>query len=98
MTNQPGFPAAPAAGVAAAAIGSSDDVANEGSSTDDGEPVGAADARADEERASGDDHGDDSDEDVLNQGSSTDDGVPVGAADARADEERASRDGDEADE
>jgi hypothetical protein len=72
------------------------------SDTDQGVTVGAADARADEERASGGkaDVADESvmggtvsddREDFLDQGAateSTDQGVPVGSADVEADRER----------
>lgn len=94
MTNQPGFPVTPAAGVAAAAIGSSDesDRPDAGSATDGGVPVGEADVRADEQRARG--AGDDNDDDNglmpdLLRGDREDDGVPVGRADAEEDRRRA---------
>ncbi|MFC7598308.1 hypothetical protein ACFQU3_23565 [Terrabacter sp. GCM10028922] len=96
MTNQPGFPVAPGAGLAAAAMSSADDAdQTAGRSTDQGVPVGAEDVRADEERA----RGDDDTEDALDEGSGAaawpdhgdeDDGVPVGAADAEEDRRRAS--------
>jgi hypothetical protein len=96
MTNQPGFPIAPGAGLAAAAMSSADDAdQTAGRSTDQGVPVGVEDVRADEERA----RGDDDTEDAFDEGSSAadwpeqgdeDDGVPVGAADAEEDRRRAS--------
>ncbi len=93
MTNQPGFPVTPAAGVAAAALGSSDDdqLGDGDSATDGGVPVGEADVRADEERAGG--AGDDDDDnglmpDLLGR-DREDDGVPVGRADAEEDRRRA---------
>jgi hypothetical protein len=97
MTNQPGFPVTPAAGVAAAAFGSSDEsdgLGDAGSATDGGVPVGEADARADEERAGGS-GGDDDDNGLMpdllrgDGGDSEDDGVPVGRADADEDRRRA---------
>ncbi|MEW1952379.1 hypothetical protein [Terrabacter sp. NPDC080008] len=105
MSNQPGNPANPAAGLAAAALGADD--ANEEQHTDDGVPVGAADARADERRAAGEDPDDSGSDgslvgDVLEDagfggaagsGGSTDDGVPVGDADVEADRRRASERG-----
>ena len=56
MTNQPGSPVTPAAGLAAAATSGAgaSDGSDEADTTDGGVPVGEADARADEERASGD--------------------------------------------
>jgi hypothetical protein len=52
MTNQPGNPVNPAAGVAAAATGGNGEAAEE-HRTDGGVPVGAADAEEDRRRASG---------------------------------------------
>lgn len=97
MTNQPGFPVAPGAGLAAAAMGSAQDadLGPEETSTDQGVPVGAEDVRADEERARGDDDNEPrSDEDSTAADwpdqEEKDDGVPVGAADAEEDRRRAS--------
>ena len=55
MTNQPGNPANPAAGLAAAAAHGD---ATEEHRTDEGVPVGAADAEEDRRRASGEDGSD----------------------------------------
>jgi hypothetical protein len=100
MTNQPGYPVAPGAGLAAAAMSSADDAdQTAGRSTDQGVPVGAEDVRADEERARGADETHDDTEDAFDEGSGAaawpeqedeDDGVPVGAADAEEDRRRAS--------
>ena len=99
MTNQPGFPVNPGAGLAAAAMGSDDaeDLGGKQTSTDQGVPVGAEDVRADEERASGDDdNADDAVEqspDLLSadwpEERDDDGGIPVGAADAEEDRRRA---------
>ncbi len=65
------------------------------SQTDEGVPVGAADARADEERASGEDRPEPDRDDYLEQSAAdetTDQGVPVGAADAEQDRLNASGD------
>ncbi|MEX5721746.1 hypothetical protein [Geodermatophilus maliterrae] len=69
------------------------------SSTDDGVPVGAADAEADARRsgASDDERPSDVGEGFLldvDPGRSTDDGVPVGRADAEADRMRSGGDDD----
>lgn len=103
MTNQPGFPVNPGAGLAAAAMGSDDaeDLGGKQSSTDQGVPVGAEDVRADEERASGDDDTDEPSGDLLSadwpEEQDDDDGVPVGAADAEEDRRRASDEDDRSD-
>ena len=104
MTNQPGNPANPAAGLAAAAAGAHGDGTEE-HRTDEGVPVGAADAEEDRRRASGDEGDDEGSDgslvgDVLEDAgfggatgsgaSSEDDGVPVGEADVEADRCRAS--------
>ena len=100
MTNQPGFPVTPAAGLAAAATGAAENSEgfDEADSTDGGVPVGEADARADEERASAEagktDRTDDAEAsdallpDLLEH-HDEDDGVPVGRADADEDRRRA---------
>ena len=69
------------------------------SSTDDGVPVGAADAEADARRsgASDDERPSNVGEGFLldvDPGQSTDDGVPVGRADAEADRMRSGGDDD----
>ena len=102
MAQQPGFPVAPGAGLAAAAVGStdSDDLGTQETSTDQGVPVGADDVRADEQRASG---GGDTEAaaDADSSGAdwpdeqAEDDGVPVGAADAEEDRRRASDEADQ---
>jgi hypothetical protein len=100
MTNQPGFPVNPAAGVAAAAMAPSDEedrLEDADSATDGGVPVGEADARADEERAAGDGDGGGDDDDHglmpdLLRHDRDDDGVPVGRADAEEDRRRAQAD------
>jgi lincosamide nucleotidyltransferase A/C/D/E len=97
MTTQPGGgPALPAAAAAAGIIkGSQDDT-----STDDGEPVGSADAEADA-RASGATDDDDLPGDGRGlvdaegaAGSESDDGEPVGSADAEADRARSTGEDD----
>ena len=62
--------------------------------TDNGVPVGEADAEADRERASGelDSSGNEEPDDDLGRGTTTDAGVPVGSADAEEDRRRASGD------
>jgi hypothetical protein len=94
MTNQPNSPLA--AGVAASVAGP--DADDDSRATDDGQPVGAADARADAERTgAGDDDGDLTNHPVdaalpARDAVSTDDGVPVGSADADADRRRSGAD------
>jgi hypothetical protein len=92
----------PPAVTAGAARGLADeDETTTGRSTDDGVPVGAADAEADARR-SGAGADDQWQPDVLEEGSlgglgaggATDDGVPVGAADAEADRQRATEQDD----
>jgi hypothetical protein len=62
--------------------------------TDQGVTVGAADARADEQRATGDNAEGDLEDFTADQAAAetTDQGVPVGAADADEDRRRASGD------
>lgn len=65
------------------------------SQTDQGVPVGAADAEEDRLNASGEDRPQPDRDDVLEQGTAeeaTDQGVPVGAADAEQDRLNASGD------
>jgi hypothetical protein len=84
------MPPAAAAGAARGVADDNDAIPH--SSTDDGVPVGAADAEEDARRSgAGDD--DRGPGDVLGSGAGvpTDDGVPVGAADAEADREAATR-------
>jgi hypothetical protein len=97
MSNQPG-PAVPGA----AAAGLSDTAAEDAKSqTDQGVPVGAADAHADSERAAGQDESVESDDQQLGFGErradeTSDEGVPVGFADVEADRRNASDDDDSA--
>jgi hypothetical protein len=94
MTQQPNSPLVAGVVAGAAAAGRND----EDQATDDGQPVGEADVRADAERTGA---GDD-DTNVLGgsvdaapsgaEGASTDDGVPVGEADAEADRRRSGAD------
>jgi hypothetical protein len=64
--------------------------------TDDGVPVGAADAEADRQRAAGDSDADDASfVNADTTDSETDQGVPVGRADAEQDRLRASSDDEE---
>jgi hypothetical protein len=92
MSNQPG-PAVPGA----AAAGLRDTAAEDPKSqTDQGVPVGAADAHAAAERAAGQDDVE-SDDQQLGFGErradeTSDDGVPVGLADVEADRRNASDD------
>jgi len=94
MTNQPDSPLM--AGVAASVAGP--DADDDNRATDDGQAVGAADARADAERTgAGDDDGDLTNHPVdaalpAPGGDTTDDGVPVGSADAEADRRRSGAD------
>jgi len=100
MTNQPGFPVTPAAGLAAAATRGAEnsDGFDDADTTDRGVPVGEADARADEERARAEAGGTDGTDDAtasdalqpdLLEHHDEDDGVPVGRADADEDRRRA---------
>ena len=85
----------PAAAAGAARVVADDDDAVLAPSTDDGTPVGAADAEEDARRsgAEGDDQGP-GDELGTGPGGATEGGVPVGAADAEADREAATRQAD----
>jgi hypothetical protein len=90
MTMQPG--GGPAIPAVAAAAGVDDDTSS--GATDDGTPVGSADAEADAERTGADDAGDWPDSGkgsgLLNAetGDVTPDAEPVGAADLEADKAR----------
>jgi hypothetical protein len=104
MTTQPNAPQVPPAALAGVATNDQD-----ATRTDDGVPVGAADAEADAVR-SGAGGNDDSladsaagavpgtagDLDAPREGAATDDGVPVGQADVEADRVRSGAEGDEA--
>ena len=85
--NSSGMPPAVAAGADRTA---GEDVTDR--STDDGVPVGAADAEADAHRAGADDDdafaGEASGAALLSDNGATDAGVPVGSADADADQGR----------
>jgi hypothetical protein len=98
MTTQSGGPMVPGVAVTAgdALTGDRDSTTT---STDDGVPVGTADAEADAARtgADGDDEtlanpGEASRPDLASDDTETDDGVPVGSADAEADRQRTTDD------
>src|SRR3954470_13115028 len=96
---QSGGPIVPAVAVTAGDA-LTDDRDSTTTSTDDGVPVGAADAEADAARtgASGTDDetlanpGQASRPDLASDDTETDDGVPVGQADAEADRQRTTED------